>query len=622
MDKYTNELEQFIYQFCFQELWERVTAYITTHPATLDLRYCRVKYPSTAFVEDMVLEFTRNIRTDGDTLSFEAVVSCTVQVEDDESRSAELNQWLLLSCRAVIEDRLKSVDVLSVTNFTPGKYVRAEGTAVTPNIVPIIYKKDLDAEAEAFLRDNFPAALEEPTPVPIAEIAEKMGLEVIQGFRISDDFSIFGEICFSAGTVDTFDIFECEKAKLDVKRGTVIIDAYTYWERNIGCVNNTIAHEVFHWYKHRLYAAVKQLLRKEKLIACRCPVEEVYPDKEDEWTDEQRMEWQANSIAPRILMPLQTFKMKVDELYTQYRYEDSPIKPLVLTCIADDLARFYGVSRQSALIRMIEVGHKEATSVIQFEKESGTHSYISEEDAFHEYSNNEEFRKLVDTGLFTFVDGYFVINDSDYIEVSEDGHRSLTSYAWDNLDSCTLKFTWQTVRKDSQDKHLPGDIFHRENADRKVSRCSKEENEDLIRRAEEVKRKQAEFEREKEAHRLMTPNMTCWEKMWQLIESRGVSKSHFMSMTGLGEEVYRKAEKNIKTKPSLRTIVAFAHGFGLNLTDTERLLQLAGHAFDESDEHQALKFCITGYAGRSIEDCNDFLNSYNYPPLGTQERDN
>ncbi len=60
----------------------------------------------------------------------------------------------------------------------------------------------------------------------------------------------------------------------------------------------------------------------------------VYPDEKDEWTDERRMEWQANNLAPRILMPIQTFTVKVDEL-----------------------ADFYGVSRQSALIRMTETGY-------------------------------------------------------------------------------------------------------------------------------------------------------------------------------------------------------------------------------------------------------------------------
>ena len=115
-------------------------------------------------------------------------------------------------------------------------------------------------------------------------------------------------------------------------------------------------------------------------------------------------------------------------------------------------------------------------------------------------------------------------------------------------------------------------------------------------------------------------NKTCWEVIFEIVQSRGLSKSHFCSLTGLGEEVYRKAEKNIGTKPSLRTIVAIGRGLDLDIGTTEKLLQLAGHAFDESDEHQALKYCITGFSGMTIDDANEFLESYNYEPLGSKQR--
>lgn len=132
-----------------------------------------------------------------------------------------------------------------------------------------------------------------------------------------------------------------------------MIDAYAYWQRNQGVTNNTIAHEIYHWYRHRLYAAIKQILRNEKFIPHRCPLNITYPGKNEKWSDEQRMEWQANNIAPRILMPLKTFRMKVDELYLKYDYENTPLKIATLTCIADDLTKFFRVSSQSALIRRI-----------------------------------------------------------------------------------------------------------------------------------------------------------------------------------------------------------------------------------------------------------------------------
>ena len=138
--------------------------------------------------------------------------------------------------------------------------------------------------------------------------------------------------------------------------------------------------------------------------------------------------------------------------------------------------------------------------------------------------------------------------------------------------------------------------------------------------SEELRQKREEFERQNAIRQIATPKKTCWELIFEILQARGMSKSHFCSVTGLGEEVYRKAEKNIDTRPNMRTIIAIARGLDLDIGMTEKLMQLAGHAFDESDEHQALRFCITGFPGGTIEDANEFLESYDFKPLGTQER--
>ena len=53
--------------------------------------------------------------------------------------------------------------------------------------------------------------------VPIADIAKDMGLEIIQGNRITDDFSIFGEIYFTAGKATIYDLFKVSETTIDVK---------------------------------------------------------------------------------------------------------------------------------------------------------------------------------------------------------------------------------------------------------------------------------------------------------------------------------------------------------------------------------------------------------------------
>lgn len=410
------------------------------------------------------------------------------------------------------------------------------------------------------------------------------------------------------------------RKKEDVPRGTILIDAYTYWQRNSGCVNNTIAHEVYHWHRHRLYAAIKHILKNERFIACRCPAEMVYPDEKEEWTDEQRMEWQANNLAPRILMPIQTFTMKVDELYQKYDYANNPLKIDVLICTADELAGFYGVSRQSALIRMTETGYSEAKSVLQAINEKDWHSHVSLEDVFYEYSTNVEFRTLLDSGRFKYVDGYVVINDEKFIQLDESGAATLTDYAWENLDECSLSFGWQRIRRATAKEVLPQIIFHRDNDERDISKYDSKQNASVVALSKEMQKKRKHFEQNEKIHKISTVDKNCWTYIYEIITIKGTSKPHFCDLTRLGEKNYRKAEKGLSNKPTVRTIVAIGVGLALDIDTVDNMLKLAGRSFMDTPEDRALKFCITGLSGHPIEDCNDFLESLGYEPLGTKER--
>lgn len=624
MEEKRNELQQFIYKICYSAIWQAVNEYLYSHPASLNLSMCRIHYPDFAFLKSMILEYTTNISIDEDNLNFDAVLSCVLELQEDNPyngiQTTELPQWLIVSCTATITDKLDSLSVSTIKPWEKEKKSTPSGIAASNNIVPILHKKDLEAEAARFLEKYFPEALVTPMPVPIEKIAENdLHLTILQGHCITSDFSILGEICFSSGKVKLQDLFKCSEQEVSIKRGTILIDACTYWQRNQGTINNTIAHEVYHWYRHRLYAAIKQLVRGESFIAHRCPIDISYPASAEEWTDEQRMEWQANNMAPRILMPIQTFQRKVRELYDQYNYANSDFKIAVLTNIADELADFYAVSRQSALIRMTETGFPEAATVLQSVSNGSFHTCLTREDAFFVYSNNADIRNLVDSGLFAYIEGYFIINNPQYIDRDESGNCTISTYAWFHLEECVLRFSSILIKQAESSKHLPNVIMHRANAGQKLPTFDAKQNELVISAATQKKRE--EFEKQKNMRTIMFgESKTCWQAMYEIIQFRKLSKSHFCALTELGEEVYRKAEKNISTAPSIRTIVSFARGLNLDLQQTEKLLQLAGRSFDDSDEHQALKFCITGFSGQSISECNNFLMSYGYQPLGTQQR--
>ena len=50
MGNYQNELEQFIYEVCFQPIWEETARDISEHPYALDLSKARIKYPTSAYL--------------------------------------------------------------------------------------------------------------------------------------------------------------------------------------------------------------------------------------------------------------------------------------------------------------------------------------------------------------------------------------------------------------------------------------------------------------------------------------------------------------------------------------------------------------------------------------------
>ena len=218
------------------------------------------------------------------------------------------------------------------------------------SLVPVIPKNKFDAVATEFLKKYCQEAIEKPMPVPILDIArKKMGLKIIPDYRLTEDFSVYGQMCFTSGKVPVYIRESDEYIDISVKRGTMLIDPDTLFERNIGCLNNTVAHECVHWYKHRNYhmyskgAGIDYVHKNH--------VYKFDESNQQNWSDDDWMEWQANGIAPKILMPIQTFDTVVSNIV-----DSSKNKNLPLWILAEKVSDFYKVSKTSAQIRIKELG--------------------------------------------------------------------------------------------------------------------------------------------------------------------------------------------------------------------------------------------------------------------------
>ena len=223
---------------------------------------------------------------------------------------------------------------------------------------PHIRRDEFDKEALLFLGRYYPEALELPRAVPILYVARhRMGLRVVEK-RLTEDFSVLGQMCFTSGLTEIFDKDDGSYRMVKARYGTMIIDPDTITKRNEGCKNNTIAHEAFHWYKHRDYHIAGSVVNPQKAIQIRSTFTTYDESIMENWSDEDWMEWQARGIAPRILMPPDQF----DEMAHYFSNQLSNGTVVhngshLHRSIVNNLANYFKVSKQSAEIRLQERWH-------------------------------------------------------------------------------------------------------------------------------------------------------------------------------------------------------------------------------------------------------------------------
>ena len=161
-------------------------------------------------------------------------------------------------------------------------------------------------------------------------------------------------MCFNSGYVDVYLKDTDEYIQLTVRRGTMFIDPDVVELRNEGCFNNTVTHECVHWYKHRNYHLLDHVNDIKRSKKQQCPAAEPDERIQNERKDEDWMEWQANGIAPRILMPKELFIQEAEDFREELSEIDNPY--IWGYTLKNKLAEFFQVSKQSAGIWMQELG--------------------------------------------------------------------------------------------------------------------------------------------------------------------------------------------------------------------------------------------------------------------------
>ena len=287
-------------------------------------------------------------------ICFDVIVSCDMEYSASRSgRMSFLEKWLRIHCQVLVGIELTGFQIVWITEC--GQMEEGGGEKFAGELMPVIPKGSFDEEAARFLEKYYPKALKEAVPVPIRQIAESMGLTIIERELFSDGLDAFGVLFFEDGNIQD------EKKNIlirNAKGGMMFIDPRHYYEQTFRKANEMIAHECFHWYRHRPYHLLMKMLgvRDDLGRVIRCAVDSGHGDTEKRSSFDW-MEWQANSMVPYILMPAKTATGKIEEMLREYHagFAD-PRSGSQMEKLISELAEFYGLSKQTTKTRMSELG--------------------------------------------------------------------------------------------------------------------------------------------------------------------------------------------------------------------------------------------------------------------------
>ena len=563
---------------------------------SVSVEYSEIKYVSAGNREDDLIDIDV-------LLNIYAEVSRFSIFEPENTQKK--NRWLRVSCTALVDDGLKDFQIQSVTPYKRGKISLFEHP-LSDELVPFLWKGELDDTAEAILRLYYPDALKSPMKINPYILAQTLELSV--EFReITSDTSIFGRIYFEDDT------------EQEISEMTIVIDSNLEKIRPSGTVNNTIVHECLHWILHRYSVELEK--GSADSVAQISTTEEAV---ETDW-----MEWQVHSLAPKIMMPKamtqQFLKLKFAEL-KENRQVNSMID--IIEDLIKATANYFGVTIIAAQKRLAEFGIEEARGAFNYvdgryvPAHSWQKSFLGVDQTFsiglkdlskllleHQSVKN----RLTEGGLI-YIDSHICLNEPKYVVLSEDDIPKMTYYARTHMDECCLVF--EKINHNQSSSRVTFINVLNNSAELSITPSFKypanDRNLDIESRARLLSELSSEL-----SQALRELPYDFGSALNYLRKYRKLTNQSLSDLSLLSVEYISKLQNNHIKEPSVQTVVALCIAMSLHFQLSDELLKRAGRSLRSlsTDEDMLYNLMILSSSDYTVEDCNQILLENNLPPL-------
>ena len=579
-----------------------------------------------AILSDIEIQNVVHIeQVDDGAISFSVIVSCDIEHSiSSTGRVSFTEKWLDVRCKVLLGVELTDFEIININECEQQE--DSDNDKYSCELVPIIARDAFENEATKFLEKYYPLALQEPVAVPIRKIAEDMGLSIIEDSLLSSELDIFGLVVFEDGNIK-------DKNKnvviRNAKRGTVLIDPRVYYERTLGTVNFTIAHECFHWYRHQPYHALMKMLGANDELGkiIQCSIGSNAKDSE-KWKAVDWMEWQANGVAPHILMPTNTAKIKISELIEKYHIHFDGTDGYQIEEMISELADFYGLSKQAVKMRIREMGYAKIDGAFTYVNGqyvtpfsfdasalSDNQSFtILSADLFKAYCLNKDFRKAIDTGRFVYIEGHVCLDNEKYI-VRSDGQIKLTQYALSHMDECCLAFDkGYSYQSKYQGQKYYVQMMYKTPSQVAAQEYSFEMNAHNRTLLSQIQR----ASRSADAMRLYPGAFS--ETLVQLMKEKKLSNKKLADVSLVGERTIQRLRNEEEYPTTVQTVLGLCYGLQLSVPEAEMLVGKTDFNIKPTNpQNNAYRCVLSSCAENSIYEVNEMLESCGFEPLGSSK---
>lgn len=550
-------------------------------------------------------------------------------------------RWFTVHLDASLRNGLE-IRSSSAEEYNPQKFEMT--TALDEYLIPYISTDMLEDEAEEFYefycRD---AIYYEGWRFPIETVLQEME---IQYYEAPLPDNVFGRMYFRKTDVDVYEYTPYMIQKMigkkeryvvhkDIEPGTMLISRDRTFMDGIGSSLNTIAHELVHWEKHQKFFKILSLLNEDDdSLSC-----EVNPQMSSENLEGVQKaiwwaEWQANAMAPRILMPRTMFLELFKQIYEEQSHTPYFQTGDIMEQTLEKLADCFGVSRYAAKTRAIQLGIDTADGVMLYVDREyyyplsyplGTlaknQTFVVDKASAQEIiDSNPGLKHLVDIGAIIYTGCVFCVNDARYIQESSDPRREyeLTQYALEHADECCLIFERSFSENESTreaevyslfylSQEVKASLYVEAHYNPKFSH-----NQSIEELAKEVAQMKKTFAKERKVKHEMP--VVFNETLKYHMKRKGISILNLANRSRISDTTIKNYRSG-KRVPSLEKLMALFIGMNLDEQYCDVMMDQAGCHLSDSDLHKLYRKLIRYHMDGDIDQWNMVLKAGGYEEI-------